>query len=143
MLGCRVKFCRTVCASVLAGLVALPGWTAGKVCVAQVQGTIGPATASYLARAIAEAAGQEAQCLVIELDTPGGLLDSTKEIIQSFLRSPVPTVVYVSPPGAWAGSAGCFITLAADVAAMAPSTSIGAAHPVGHRRLAARSRTTP
>jgi len=67
----------------------------------------------------------------IELDTPGGLLDSTKEIIQGFLRSPVPTVVYVSPPGAWAGSAGCFITVAADVAAMAPTTSIGAAHPVG------------
>jgi membrane-bound serine protease (ClpP class) len=69
--------------------------------------------------------------LVIQLDTPGGLLDSTKLIIQAFFRSPVPTVVYVSPPGAWAGSAGCFITVAADVAAMAPSTSIGAAHPVG------------
>jgi len=99
--------------------------------VARVQGTIGPATADYLARAIGEAAGRNAQCLIIELDTPGGLLDSTKEIIQSFLRSPVPTVVYVSPQGAWAGSAGCFITMAADVAAMAPSTSIGAAHPVG------------
>ena len=102
-----------------------------QVCVARVQGTIGPATADYLARAIGEAAGRKAQCLVIELDTPGGLLDSTKEIIQSFLRSPVPTVVYVSPQGAWAGSAGCFLTMAADVAAMAPSTSIGAAHPVG------------
>ncbi|NTW84537.1 MAG: nodulation protein NfeD [Holophagaceae bacterium] len=101
-----------------------------KVCLARLQGTIGPASASYLARAIGEAAGQNAQCLIIELDTPGGLLDSTKEIIQSFLRSPVPTVVYVAPQGAWAGSAGCFITLAADVAAMAPSTSIGAAHPV-------------
>jgi membrane-bound serine protease (ClpP class) len=102
-----------------------------RVGVARVQGTIGPATASYLARAVGEAAGQKAECLIIELDTPGGLLDSTKEIIQSFLRSPVPTVVYVSPQGAWAGSAGCFITMAADVAAMAPSTSIGAAHPVG------------
>jgi len=102
-----------------------------QVCVARVQGTIGPATADYIARAIGEAAGRNAQCLVVELDTPGGLLDSTKEIIQSFLRSPVPTVVYVSPQGAWAGSAGCFITMAADVAAMAPSTSIGAAHPVG------------
>lgn len=116
----------------LALLAAAPGWAAtGKVCVARVQGTIGPATASYLARALGEAAGQGAQCLVIELDTPGGLLDSTKEIVQSFLRSPVPTVVYVSPQGAWAGSAGCFITMAADVAAMAPTTSIGAAHPVG------------
>ena len=102
-----------------------------KVCVVRVQGTIGPATASYISRALGEAAGQDAQCLIIQLDTPGGLLDSTKEIIQSFLRSPVPTVVYVSPSGAWAASAGCFITMAADVAVMAPTTSIGAAHPVG------------
>src|SRR6185503_6139061 len=69
-------------------------------------------------------------CLVIQLDTPGGALDSTKEIVQKFYESPLPTVVYVAPAGAWAGSAGCFITIAADVAAMAPSTSIGAAHPV-------------
>jgi len=131
MKGILASIRSTACALVLAALVALPGWAAGKVYVAQVQGTIGPATASYLARAIDEAAKQEAQCLVIQLDTPGGLLDSTKEIIQAFFRSPVPTVVYVSPAGAWAGSAGCFITMAADVAAMAPSTSIGAAHPVG------------
>ena len=102
-----------------------------KVCVARVQGAIGPATASYISRALGEAAGEHAQCLVITLDTPGGLLDSTKEIIQSFLRAPVPTVVCVSPPGAHAASAGCFITIAADVAVMAPTTSIGAAHPVG------------
>jgi len=116
-------------AAVAAVLFAAPA-AASRVCVAQVQGTIGPATASYLSRALGEAAGEGAQCLVIELDTPGGLLDSTKEIVQSFLRAPVPTVVYVSPPGAWAGSAGCFIAMAADVAAMAPGTSIGAAHPV-------------
>jgi len=119
----------------LAVLGSLPDRAAGeaprRVYVARVQGTIGPATASYLARARGEATSQGAQCLVIELDTPGGLLDSTKEIVQGFLNSPVPTVVFVSPPGAWAGSAGCFITLAADVAAMAPTTSIGAAHPVG------------
>jgi len=112
-------------------LAALAAWAApGRVCTAQVRGTIGPATAGYLERALGEAARQNAQCLVIQLDTPGGLLDSTREIIQTFLRSAVPTVVYVSPPGAWAGSAGCLITMAADVAAMAPSTSIGAAHPV-------------
>lgn len=126
---------RTLARVVLAALIGLLAWGAPpvdrRVCVARIQGTIGPATAAYVARAIGEAAGQKAQCLVIQLDTPGGLLDSTKEIIQSFLRSPVPTVVYVSPQGAWAGSAGCFITMAADVAAMAPSTSIGAAHPVG------------
>src|SRR5207244_12981885 len=74
--------------------------------------------------------GRGDTCLVIQLDTPGGLLDSTKEIVQGFYASKVPVVVYVSPAGAWAASAGCFITMAADVAAMAPSTSIGAAHPV-------------
>ena len=125
----RGVICRIALSMALLG--GLQSLAAEKVCVAQVQGTIGPATAGYLARAIGEASGQEAQCLIIELDTPGGLLDSTKEIIQSFLRSPLPTVVFVSPAGAWAGSAGCFITLAADVAAMAPGTSIGAAHPVG------------
>lgn len=112
-------------------LALASGALAQTVCVARVHGTIGPATASYISRALGEAGGQNAQCLIIQLDTPGGLLDSTKEIIQSFLRAPVPTIVYVSPAGAWAGSAGCFITMAADVAVMAPTTSIGAAHPVG------------
>jgi membrane-bound serine protease (ClpP class) len=96
----------------------------------QLEGAIGPATAGYVARAIDKAATQHAECLILRLDTPGGLLDSTKEIVQKMYASPVPTVVYVSPAGASAGSAGCFITLAGDVAAMAPNTSIGAAHPV-------------
>jgi membrane-bound serine protease (ClpP class) len=91
---------------------------------------IGPATASYISRAVDDADSQGAQCLIIQLDTPGGLLDPTKEIVQKFLASTVPTVVYVAPQGAQAGSAGCFITLAADIAAMAPATAIGAAHPV-------------
>ena len=73
---------------------------------------------------------QNAQCLIIQLNTPGGLLDSTQKIVQSFLGSPVPVVVYVAPTGATATSAGCFITIAASVAAMAPATTIGAAHPV-------------
>lgn len=103
---------------------------AEKVCLIKIDGAIGPATAAYTSRALGEAAADGAQCLIIQLDTPGGLLDSTKKIIQSFLRSPIPVVVYVAPSGAWAGSAGCFITIAADVAAMAPATSIGAAHPV-------------
>ena len=103
---------------------------AAKVYFVKIEGAIGPATVSYISRAIDEAAAQGGQCLIIQLDTPGGLLDSTKLIVQKFLASPVPTVVYVAPPGASAGSAGCFITLAADVAAMAPTTNIGAAHPV-------------
>lgn len=96
----------------------------------RVEGAIGPATASYISRAIDLSGERHDECLVIQLDTPGGLLDSTKVIVQKFLASTVPVVVYVAPPGAHAGSAGCFITLAADVAAMAPTTSIGAAHPV-------------
>ena len=85
---------------------------------------------SYISRSIEEAETQNAQCLIIQLNTPGGLLDSTQKIVQSFLGSPVPVVVYVAPTGATATSAGCFITIAASVAAMAPATTIGAAHPV-------------
>ncbi|KAF5409555.1 MAG: hypothetical protein Udaeo2_01340 [Candidatus Udaeobacter sp.] len=84
----------------------------------------------YISRSIEEAQSQNAQCLIIQLNTPGGLLDSTQKIVQSFLGSPVPIVVYVAPTGATATSAGCFITIAASVAAMAPATTIGAAHPV-------------
>src|ERR1043166_7829806 len=96
----------------------------------QSDGRIGPATAGYISRAIAVASARNHVCLVIELDTPGGLLESTKEIVQTLYASSIPTVVYVAPSGATAASAGCFITLAADVASMAPHTSIGAAHPV-------------
>ncbi len=115
---------------VLVFLLAAATAPAETVCLIQVEGTIGPATAGYISRAVDEAASRGAQCLIIQLDTPGGLLDPTKEIVQKFLASTVPTVVYVAPQGAQAGSAGCFITLAADVAAMAPATAIGAAHPV-------------
>jgi membrane-bound serine protease (ClpP class) len=101
-----------------------------KVCLIKINGAIGPATASYISRSIGEAQSQNAQCLIIQLNTPGGLLDSTQVIVQQLLASPVPVVVYVAPTGATATSAGCFITLAASVAAMAPATTIGAAHPV-------------
>jgi membrane-bound serine protease (ClpP class) len=103
---------------------------AEKVCLIKIDGAIGPATASYISRSIDEAQKQSAECLVIQLNTPGGLLDSTQTIVQSFLGSPMPVVVYVAPKGATATSAGCFITIAASVAAMAPATTIGAAHPV-------------
>src|SRR5436190_17238271 len=96
----------------------------------KIDGPIGPATASFIARAIDLAASRKDVCLIIQLDTPGGLVSSTEEIVKKFYVSPVPTVVYVAPPGAKAASAGCFLTIAADVAAMAPDTSIGAAHPV-------------
>lgn len=104
--------------------------TAGQVGLIKVDGAISPATADYIARAIGVAGTRQDVCLIIQLDTPGGLLESTKQIVQKLYASPVPTVVYVAPSGANAASAGCFITLAADIAAMAPHTSIGAAHPV-------------
>jgi membrane-bound serine protease (ClpP class) len=116
----------------MAGLTcgAATALRAGDVGLIKIDGAIGPATASYIARAVDVAAERGDSCLIIELDTPGGSLDSTKAIVQKFYASTVPTVVYVYPEGAWAGSAGCFITEAADVAAMAPGSSIGAAHPV-------------
>jgi len=118
----------TIFLSWLLGTAA--GVAAERVNLIKVEGPIGPATAGFISRAIDQAAENQSQCLVIQLDTPGGLLDSTKTIVQKFLGSPVPTVVYVAPAGATATSAGCFITLAADLAVMAPATSIGAAHPV-------------
>ena len=96
----------------------------------RIDGAIGPATASYISRALTVAADRQDACLVVELNTPGGLLDSTWAIRQTFYSARIPVVVYVAPTGARAASAGCFITLAADVAAMAPHTTIGAAHPV-------------
>lgn len=101
-----------------------------KVYLITINGAIGPATASYISRSIDEAQSQNAQCLIVELDTPGGLLDSTQVIVRKILASSVPVIVYVAPIGASATSAGCFITLAASVAAMAPASTIGAAHPV-------------
>jgi len=103
---------------------------AADVGLIKIDGPIGPATASFIARAIDVASERQDVCLIIQLDTPGGLVSSTEEIVKKFYASQVPTVVYVSPAGAMAASAGCFITLASDIAAMAPDTSIGAAHPV-------------
>ncbi|MDZ7772765.1 MAG: nodulation protein NfeD [Balneolaceae bacterium] len=101
------------------------------VTVIRVDGTISPTAVNYITRGISEARQAGAQCLVVELDTPGGLLESTKDIVQAFLDSgDLPVVVYVSPEGASAASAGTFITMAAHIAAMAPATNIGAASPV-------------
>jgi membrane-bound serine protease (ClpP class) len=103
---------------------------AGHVNVVTIRGSINPASSDYLQHAIAQSESEGAVALLIELDTPGGLLASTKDIIQAMLNARVPIVVFVAPQGAWAASAGTFITLAAHVAAMAPGTSIGAASPV-------------
>ena len=119
-----------VAVSLVLWFVCATAVAAEKVSFIKIDGAIGPATASYISRSIDEARTQNAQCLVIQLNTPGGLLDSTQTIVQSFLGSTVPVVVYVAPTGATATSAGCFITVAASVAAMAPATTIGAAHPV-------------
>src|SRR3984957_638104 len=115
----------------IAGLVFGAAAThAAQVGLIKINGAIGPATANYISRALDLAASQNDECLVIELNTPGGLANSMDDIVQDFYASRVPVVVYVSPEGAMAGSAGVYITLAADVAAMAPHTTIGAAHPV-------------
>jgi membrane-bound serine protease (ClpP class) len=96
-----------------------------------VDGTINPAVADFLQESIARARAEGAPALVIQLDTPGGLLPSMRAIVKDILAAPLPVIVYVAPSGAGAGSAGVFITLAGHVAAMAPGTNIGAAHPVG------------
>jgi membrane-bound serine protease (ClpP class) len=103
---------------------------AQKVISIKVDGSINPATAGFIQRSIKKAHEQKAHCLIIQLNTPGGLLKSTRVIVGDILDAPIPVVVYVSPGGAHAGSAGVFVTMAAHVAAMAPGTNIGAAHPV-------------
>lgn len=116
-------------ALVLAGAPVVPARAAPAYLI-EIDGVIHPPAAEYIERSIDRAARDGASCLVIELDTPGGLLDSTRDITKKFLASDVPVFVYVAPSGARAASAGVFITIAAHVAAMAPGTHIGAAHPV-------------
>lgn len=103
---------------------------AKSVSIIRVEGTIGPTVTQYIERGLRHSVENGDEAFIIELDTPGGLLDSTQDIVQILLGTEHPTVVYVSPRGANAGSAGTFITLAAHVAAMAPATNIGAASPV-------------
>jgi len=98
--------------------------------VLTVDGTIVPVIADYIDRGISQAERDGATVCIIELDTPGGLLDSTEKIVQKIMNADVPIVVYVSPKSAWAASAGTFITLSGHIAAMTPGTTIGAAHPV-------------
>lgn len=95
-----------------------------------IDGSINPAVDDFIREGIGRAKSNGAQALIIQMDTPGGLLTSTRTIVKEMLGAPVPVFVYVAPSGAGAGSAGVFITMAAHVAAMAPGTNIGAAHPV-------------
>ncbi len=98
--------------------------------VITVDGTINPASADFIHEAILKAQNDSAECLIINLNTPGGLLKSTRIIVTDILTSQIPIIIYVSPAGSQSASAGVFITLAAHVAVMAPGTNIGAAHPV-------------
>ncbi len=104
--------------------------SANSIVKIRVDDTIQPITAEYIDRAIEHARQTNADAVLIELSTPGGLLDSTRTIIEKILASPVPVIIYVAPSGARAASAGFFILESADVAAMAPGTNTGAAHPV-------------
>ena len=101
-----------------------------KVYILSIDGTINPAASDYIAMGINKANEENAECVIVKLNTPGGLLKSTRVIVSAFLSSKVPIIVYVTPGGAQAASAGVFITMAANIAAMAPGTNIGAAHPV-------------
>jgi membrane-bound serine protease (ClpP class) len=101
-----------------------------KAYVIKIDGSINPASAGFLHRSLQDATEKQAECLIIELNTPGGLLKSTRVMVSDILQAQIPVIVYVSPAGAQSASAGVFITLAAHIAAMAPGTNIGAAHPV-------------
>lgn len=111
-------------------LLLLSAAFAGPVHVLRLNGGVDPGSADYLIQGMHAADQAGASAVIIQLDTPGGLLQSAREIVSAELASPVPVVVWVGPSGARAGSAGVFLTLAANVATMAPGTTIGAAHPV-------------
>jgi membrane-bound serine protease (ClpP class) len=110
--------------------LSLPGFSSAEVLKIVLSDTIQPITDEFIGRALAEAKVKNDQALLIEINTPGGLVESTREIIEKIVDSPVPVIVYVTPSGSRAASAGFFILESADVAAMAPGTNTGAAHPV-------------
>ncbi|HLW32329.1 MAG TPA: nodulation protein NfeD [Aequorivita sp.] len=103
---------------------------AQKVVVLELNTPIYPATADYINNGLDQAAAENATCVVIKINTPGGMMDPTREMVGKILNSPIPVISFVTPSGAHAGSAGAFIALAADVAAMSPGSNIGASHPV-------------
>ncbi|MBI1806337.1 MAG: nodulation protein NfeD [Ignavibacteria bacterium] len=111
-------------------IVAFTNAQTSKVHVISIDGAINPASADYIHEEIERAAADHAECLILQLNTPGGLLKSTRVIVSEILNAPLPIIVYVSPSGSQAASAGVFVTLSAHIAVMAPGTNIGAAHPV-------------
>ncbi len=116
----------------MAGLLLLGAAAAqaAQVGLIKIDGAIGPATANYVARAVDLAVAQNDECLIIQLDTPGGLLTSMQKIVEKLFEDRVPVVVFVAPSGAMATSAGCYIAMSANITAMAPGTTMGAAHVV-------------
>ena len=102
-----------------------------EILIMPVTDAISPGVAEFMVDGIERASETNAACIIITLDTPGGLVESMRKIVQAIYACSVPVVVYVTPGGARAASAGVLITMAADIAAMAPGTNIGAAHPVG------------
>lgn len=126
-----MKSLKTIIAvlTILAAFSQLPAYQS-VVKVITLETAITPVSAEYLIRAIREAENDNAECLIVQLDTPGGLMTSMEDIIKEILGATVPVIVYVAPSGAKAASAGVFITISAHIAAMAPATNIGAAHPV-------------
>lgn len=121
------------CCIFLVRFFTIPAHASGEnrpIYIVHVHDTINPGLQDFIEHAIEVAEEDSAECLIIELDTPGGLVTAMRGIVKAMMNAKVPVVVYVSPSGAQAASAGVFITAAADVAAMAPGTNIGAAHPV-------------
>lgn len=114
----------------IAALILISQDAFAKLVHIKIDGGISPGTSLYIENSIEYAEKVKSEALIITLNTPGGLLDATRDIVQNIMKSKVPVVVYIAPGGARAGSAGVFITLAAHIAAMAPGTNIGAAHPV-------------
>jgi membrane-bound serine protease (ClpP class) len=114
----------------LAALISILSAQGDFIYLLEVDGIINPASAGHIVKGIDKAEQDGASCLVIQMDTPGGLMESMRSIVKRILTAQVPIIVYVAPSGSRAGSAGVFITLAAHIAAMAPGTNIGAAHPV-------------
>jgi membrane-bound serine protease (ClpP class) len=127
----RISLCLLLATGALVSLsTTAAGAEEDSIVVIEVEGTIVPVVAQYIERGIELAERTGATACVIELNTPGGLLTSTEKIVSAIMNAEVPVIVYVGPKGAWAASAGTFITLASHVAAMTPGTTIGAAHPV-------------